>query len=111
MSGQNEQVPLTEGVYYILLALYTPMHGYGVMQYIQRISNDRINMGPGTLYGAIKTMLEKNWIESIVSDQDSRKKEYMITDLGKTVVLAEINRLQELLNNGNQIVGSEKNDH
>ena len=111
MSEQNEHMPLTEAVYYILLALHTPMHGYGIMQYIKELSNDRINMGPGTLYGAIKTMLEKDWIEPIVNEVGSRKKEYKITELGKEVVRVEINRLQELINNGNQIKGSEKDDH
>lgn len=106
----NEHIPLTEAVYYILLALHTAMHGYGIMQYTKEISKGRVNLGPGTLYGAIKTMVEKGWIEPVVNESGGRKKEYKITESGKKIVHAEINRLQELVNNGNQIIGSEKNE-
>ena len=102
--NKKEHVPLTEAVYYILLALEKPMHGYAIMQYIAEISHERINMGPGTLYGAIKTLLEKNWIELIDGEVGSRKKEYVLTDIGREVVLNEMNRLEELLNNGKRIM-------
>lgn len=100
-----ERSALTEAVYYILLSLYIPMHGYGIMQNVKELSNGRVNLGPGTLYGAINTLLSKNWIESIEGEKDSRKKEYQITDLGKSVVEAEIIRLEELIANGKKIVG------
>lgn len=102
--NEKEHVPLTEAVYYILLALKKPMHGYAIMQYIAEISHERINMGPGTLYGAIKTLLEKKWIELIDRDAGSRKKEYVLTDIGREVVFTEMIRLEELLNNGKRIM-------
>jgi DNA-binding PadR family transcriptional regulator len=96
---------LTEVVFYILLSLYTPLHGYGIMQNIKDLSKGRVNLGAGTLYGAINTLLKKNWIQLIDEKVDSRKKEYIITDLGKGVVSNEIIRLEELIINGKNITG------
>ena len=97
-------VALTEAVYYILLSLIEPMHGYGIMQNVERLSNGRVRLAAGTLYGAISTLLEKGWITALGSDNDSRKKEYQITDLGKSALQGEIERLQELLQNGRAIM-------
>ncbi|WP_102027636.1 PadR family transcriptional regulator [Salirhabdus sp. Marseille-P4669] len=102
MPSNQEQLPLTESVYYILLALHTPMHGYGIMQFVKEISKERVTLGPGTLYGAIKTLQEKKWITLI--DESSRKKEYVITDIGRQVVKSELQRLQELIQNGTNII-------
>ena len=102
-----ERTALTEAVFYILLSLYTPMHGYGIMQNVKELSNDRVNLGAGTLYGAINTLLEKKWIEPAGNDNDSRKKEYVITKLGKSMVKSEIDRLEELILNGKRIDGGE----
>lgn len=105
LAESSERGALTEAVFYILLSLYSPMHGYGIMQNVRELSNERVNLGAGTLYGAINTLLEKNWIKSIQGEKDSRKKEYKITDLGKTVIQGEIVRLEELIANGKKIVG------
>lgn len=104
MPESTERGALTEAVYYILLALHTQMHGYGIMQFVREISNGRVNLGPGTLYGAINTMLGKSWIVALENETDSRKKEYEITEEGRKVVLDEIKRLEELINNGLKIV-------
>lgn len=96
---------LTEAVYYILLSLMQPMHGYGIMQNVEMLSGGRVRLAAGTLYGAINTLLEKGWISALPGIKDSRKKEYEITAAGKEIVLAEIMRLQELLENGKQIMG------
>jgi DNA-binding PadR family transcriptional regulator len=103
----SDRGALTEAVFYILLSLYTSMHGYRIMQNVKELSKGRVILGAGTLYGAINTLLEKNWIKSIEGEKDSRKKEYIITDLGKSVVNIEIARLEELINNGKQITGGE----
>ena len=107
MAESSEHQPLTEAVFYILLALHTPMHGYGIMQFTKEISNGRMSLGPGTLYGAIKTMLEKGWIQAVETAADSRKKEYEVTPVGKKVVQNEIDRLQELVKNGFKITRGE----
>ena len=100
-------LPLTEAVYYILLSLMEPMHGYGIMQNVEALSGGRVRLAAGTLYGAINTLLERGWITALPGARDSRKKEYQITDLGKEAVAAEITRLQELLKNGRQIMGGD----
>lgn len=105
MPESMDRGALTEAVYYILLALHTPMHGYGIMQFVKEISKERVNLGPGTLYGAINTMLGKGWILALENERDSRKKEYVITEEGRRIVLDEIKRLEELINNGKEIAG------
>ena len=96
---------LTEAVYYILLSLFTPLHGYGIMQKVDEVSDGRVKLAAGTLYGALQTMTEKGWIVSLPCDAKSRKKEYLITDSGKAAVTAELKRLQELVANGTMICG------
>lgn len=96
---------LTEGVYYILLSLNTPMHGYGIMQNVELLSGGRVRLAAGTLYGAINTMLERGWIQSLPGETDSRRKEYQLTNAGKSVLQEEIQRLDELLSNGKRILG------
>ncbi len=105
--NNTEKIPLTEAVFYILLSLFSPMHGYGIMQNAKELSNGRVNLGPGTLYGAINTLLEKNWIMSFEGEKDSRKKEYVITELGKSIVQGELLRLEELLANGKKVIGGD----
>ena len=96
--------PLTEAVYYILLSLLSPMHGYGIMQNVEALSHGRVRLAAGTLYGAINTLLEKGWI-NVLPEENNRKKEYIITNLGKEALGGEIARLRELLENGNALLG------
>lgn len=95
---------LTEAVFYILLALQKPLHGYGIMQVTSELSNRRLVLSAGTLYGAISTLIDKGWIKPYDQgdNSDSRRKEYMITEVGKRILEAELERLQELVNNGNK---------
>lgn len=104
MESNIERSALTEAVYYILLSLYSPMHGYGIMQNVNLMSNGRVSLGAGTLYGAINTLLKKSWIMPVKNSDSSRKKEYIITKAGKEEVEAEIDRLNELIKNGKKIV-------
>lgn len=99
--------PLTEGVYYILLALYEPRHGYGIIQLTEQLTIGRVKLGAGTIYGAIKTLLEKGWIKPL--DDDGRKKEYIITSEGKEMIEYEIFRLKELYENGIRITRGDNN--
>lgn len=95
---------LTEAVYYILLSLTQPLHGYGIMQNVQQLSGGRVQLAAGTLYGAINTLLEKGWITALPGIQESRKKEYRITPAGLDALRGEIARLSELLENGKRIL-------
>ena len=95
--GIDMQPALTEAVYYILLSLLQPMHGYGIMQNTETLSGGRVRLAAGTLYGALNTLLEKNWISALPETGDSRgKKEYVITDAGRAALNAEIERLSAL---------------
>ena len=95
---------LTEAVYYILLSLITPRHGYGIIQNVEVLSGGRVRLAAGTLYGAINTLLEKNWISALPGEKDSRKKEYLITADGRLALADELKRLRELLDNGCRIM-------
>jgi DNA-binding PadR family transcriptional regulator len=98
-----QPIVLTEAVYYILLSLDEPLHGYGIMQNVEQLSGGRVRLAAGTLYGALNTLLDKGWIEALPETESSRKKEYRITETGRQTVLAEIGRLRELLQNGENI--------
>jgi len=96
----ENNLPLTEAVFYILLAVRKPNHGYGIIQEVNEITGGRLLLGPGTLYGAINSLLSKNWIELYSEDKTSRKKkEYVITEEGKEVFFREVKRLEELIKN------------
>lgn len=101
---------LTESTYYILLSLTKPLHGYGIIQYVSFISNGRVILAAGTLYGAINSLLEKKWIEYYEANNDPRKKEYVITEEGRKVLESEVARLKELYNNGILVLGGGIND-
>ena len=98
---------LTEGVYYILLSLLQPLHGYGIIQNVEKLSAGRVRLAAGTLYGAINTLLEKGWITALEGEADSRKKEYVITEAGREMLTKELQRLEELVNNGKHLLGGE----
>lgn len=99
---------LTEAVYYILISLLQPMHGYGIMQNVEELSKGRVKLAAGTLYGALNTLLERGWIIELPSDYNTRKKEYLITDFGKRALELEYARLQELVANGKIFVEGDK---
>ena len=101
----NNELALTESTYYILLSLYSPQHGYGIMQQTEALSHGRVRLAPGTLYGALNSMSEKGWIAQLPVEDGSRKKEYRLTESGRAVLINEIERLKELVKNGESIVG------
>lgn len=100
----DSSTPLTEALFYILLAARTPNHGYGIIQDVSEMTDGRVTLGPGTLYGAINSMLTKGWINLYSEDKESRKKkEYLITDIGKEVFQNEVKRLKELVKNAKKM--------
>ena len=102
------QFALTEAVFYILLSLQNPLHGYGIIQNVETLSHGRVKLAAGTLYGAINTLLDKKWIDALPENPQSRKKEYVITAAGRDVLKEELARLSELVENGRKIMGEEK---
>lgn len=96
----DKNTPLTEALFYILLAVRKPNHGYGIIQEVEELTKGRVVLGPGTLYGAIQSLVKKNWIRIYSEDTESRKKkEYLITEEGLAAFEEERTRLEELLQN------------
>jgi len=91
---------LTEAVYYILLCLTRPLHGYGIMQEVARLSRGRLALAAGTLYGALSTLVARGWIEELPAEDESRRREYALTPAGRAALDAELLRLEELVANG-----------
>lgn len=99
----QDLLPLTPAVFHILLALADgEKHGYAIMQEVAAITNGEMKMGPGTLYGSIKRMLEMGLIGE--SDErpdpaldDERRRYYRLTSFGEQVAKAESRRLAALL--------------
>jgi len=87
---------LTETTFLVLLSMYSPNHGYGIMQFIEKETDGRVLLGAGTLYGAINTLLKKKWIEPFGNEINSNKKEYIITALGRQTAENEIKRIHQI---------------
>ena len=96
---------LTETTFFVLLSVYLPNHGYGIMQFIENETRGRLSLGAGTLYGAINTLIKKGWIVPYGDGNNSRKKEYMISDLGKEITRLELERLKQLTATASNIIG------
>lgn len=95
--------PMTEAMYYVLLALTQPNYGYQLMQSIQQISNGRIEMGPGTLYGVLTRMEKDGFIR--VAGTDGRRKTYEITAHGKLALKTEYARLCAMIEDSKGLEG------
>ena len=93
-----EQQPMTEAMYYVLLALLRPLHGYGLMQRISQLSGGRRTMSPGTLYGILSRLQREGLIR--LEDQDARRKTYALTEDGKEALKTEYARLCRLVEDG-----------
>ena len=87
--------PMTEAMYYVLLALMRPNHGYQLMQAITEVSKGRLKMGPGTLYGVLSRMQKDGLI--VLSNDDGRRKTYEITQQGEQALRLEYERLKALI--------------
>ncbi len=95
-------LPLTEATFFILLSLSPGRkHGYAIMKDVQALSDNRVVLSTGTLYGSLKRLLEQGWIKRVEErnlNGDAReRKAYALTDLGRRVLDAEIVRLENLV--------------
>ncbi|ETY74725.1 PadR family transcriptional regulator [Lactiplantibacillus fabifermentans] len=93
--AKTTDLPLTETTFYILLVLTQPLHGYGAMQAIEKLSDGRVKMAAGTMYGAIENLLKSKWIKEVPST-DKRRRVYQITPAGQQILTAETQRLRQL---------------
>jgi len=90
-------IPMTETAYYILLSLLEPRHGYGIIKHVEKITEGRIRLGSGTVYGTL-TKMQHNDLIALFADEE-KKTVYEITPKGKELLLAEIKRIKELYRN------------
>ena len=89
---------LTEPMYYVLLCLKKPLHGYGIMQKIDEITSGRVKVGPGTLYNLIDRFEKEEIVKKVEST--GKKKNYQLTDKGLQLLNEEIMRLKILISDG-----------
>ena len=94
-------VPMTETGFYILLCLQQPMHGYGIVQQVEQLTDGEIRLSPGTMYGTLSKM-EKDRIISFVREEEKRKI-YCITELGRVVLQMEMRRIERLFRNVKEV--------
>jgi DNA-binding PadR family transcriptional regulator len=95
---KSDTKPLTEPVLLILLSLANkPLHGYGLMQDIEMLSSGRVRLSTGTLYGALRRLLEDSWIERFLQADTSRDKQaYRLTATGREHLHLELDRMNQL---------------
>ena len=98
----TKYLPLTESTAYILLALSEPLHGYALMQKVEEMSQRTVRIGPGTLYGAF-SQLEKEGLIIMVKEAD-RRKSYVLTAKGRSVLQEHLRRTEILVNNGRSVL-------
>lgn len=96
MKDSSNHNALSETAFFILLALYTPRHGYAIMQFVEARTAGRLKLGAGSLYGALQTMTSRGWIVPCSAEVESRRKEYEITQVGRLIAEIELMRLKNL---------------
>lgn len=99
---------LTEPMYYLLLTLYTPRHGYEIMQLIQDLTKDRVKVGAGTLYSLLSRFEKEKIIKQV--DADGRRKIYQLTEKGQEILENEQKRLKMMVKDGEKFTGGSVNE-
>ncbi len=97
----KQELPLSEAVFLILLSLAeAPKHGYAIMKDVHELSDERVSLSTGTLYGALKRLLKQGWVaragEDAVIENGRERKQYVLTELGLRILDAEVARMQVL---------------
>jgi DNA-binding PadR family transcriptional regulator len=90
--------PLTEATYCILAALAEPRHGYAIMQWVGDMTDQRVKLGPGTLYGALTALQDRGCIVPLSESRDGneRRKIYGLTKRGRALLESETARLESM---------------
>jgi DNA-binding PadR family transcriptional regulator len=98
MKSGDSSTPLSEPVLLILLSLAEqPRHGYSILKDIEEMSTGRVVLSTGTLYGALRRMLDDRWIERFEEDEASRDRHaYKLTPKGRQNLLMEVARMKQL---------------
>lgn len=96
-------LPLTPAVFFVLFALAEgEKHGYAIMQVVSTLSENKVRMGPGTLYTTIQRLLNLSLVEEVVgssdaTDREGRRRYYRLTRNGKTLLEAEVDRMESVV--------------
>ena len=104
MPRREEAGALTEQTFYILLSLHRPTHGYAIMRDVRELTGGRVNIGAGTLYGAMSSLTEKGWIRAAGDRASDRRKEYVITEGGRQAFAREVERLESLVADARSVI-------
>lgn len=94
---------LTDSTYYILLTMVEPIHGYAIMQQVQEISQGEVVIGPASLYTILKKLQTADLIE-LLEDEEERRKNYRLTDKGKSILKKDINRRIAMVEHGKKVL-------
>jgi len=100
--GLDDEI-LTDSVYYILLTLVEPLHGYGIMQKVLEISKGEMIIGPASLYTILKKLQAANYIE-LLEDDEERRKNYTLMIKGKEILRKDINRRIAMVEQGKEVL-------
>lgn len=106
-----DDLPLSESTFFILLCLASgPRHGYAILKDVQGLSHGRVLLSTGTLYGAIRRLLEAGWIVRVEDSENNEngheRKEYELTHLGRRVLQAEIERMDSLVRTARPLIAA-----
>jgi len=106
----TESTPITEPVLLILLSLAEqPRHGYSILKDVEEISEGRVRLSTGTLYGALRRLLDDGRITRHSADDKSRgRQDYRLSARGRKVLQHEIARLKQLTHLASLRVASEE---
>jgi DNA-binding PadR family transcriptional regulator len=96
--GAKPDAPLTEPVFLVLLSLaQSPRHGYALLKDTESLSDGRVKLSTGTLYGVIHRLLQSGWIERFETEDKSREKQsYRLTSAGRRFLQVELDRMKQL---------------
>ena len=97
----QKYLPLTESMFYVMLSLLEPLHGYGVMQKVEILSRGTVTVGPGTLYGMFTSFEEEDLITMV--KEEERRKSYLLTAKGKRVLAKQIERVEIMAKNAAEV--------
>lgn len=92
----NKSKQLTDSMFYIMVALTKPRHGYAIMSLIEETTKGTITIGPASMYTIIKKLLKQEWIY-LYDDSDSRRKTYLLTEKGRDVLDEDVKLRKQMI--------------
>jgi DNA-binding PadR family transcriptional regulator len=100
--ARKRYLPMSETMFYILLSLKEERHGYGIMQRVKELTQERIKLGAGTVYSSLAKLEDDRLIRPV--REDDRRKIYLITPIGEAILREEAARIKELYSNSKEML-------